>query len=831
MKYPIQFGNYLLLERINIGGMAEVFKAKAFGVEGFQRILAIKRILPNMAEEVEFINMFVDEARLAVQLNHANVVQIYELGKQEGQYYIAMEYIAGKDLRKIVDLFRKSATPMPMPLACYICSKVCEGLDYAHRKNDPSGQPLNLIHRDISPQNILVSYEGDIKIIDFGIAKAKDRLAKTQIGVLKGKFAYMSPEQIAGLELDRRSDIFSVGVMLYEMLTGERLFVADSDSATLDNVRNCVIPSLRSKIPSAPEALEQVLSKALAKEREERFQYCSDFNEELQRFLITEQSIFNSKRLSAWMKENFKPEIDEEMSKMQLFMRVGADGEGWDQLASFEDHVGDTLQSSAKTQMFEPGNNALANMQTQVGSLSDIMTQAGQKSGQTANNHSGGFISDSAMTQAVNVDLLRKGLPQNTTSTSGSVSNATVNTAIKSNKSAQKTHRQAILFFIGTTIFAFTVLISAIWYTYIRPKKADGFLLLQVDPATVQSEIYVDNQLLTSGTGPFDKLRIRSGAHTLKLVSKGYASFEQPIELKGGATNILSVTLTPEEHKEAKPTEPTPKPVETPKPAETPTTAAPAPTTPDTTPKPTEKVAEKVVEKQIEKPAPTPQPTPTPSEKVVTPQPQTPAPKTAEVKETPKPAVVKTGSLLIGSEPKGATIVVDGKKVGITPKQITGLELGKIVRVIIKKADYETIRRDVNIKGEEQWTAKLIEIPKEAPKPAADKSKPTPEAKPKESPAEVSTKSPADKTPKANPSDLMKGGKLGSLSVNTPGEPGTRVLVDGRDTQKVTPISGANAIPLPPGTHLVTLVFKDGNKKSVGVKINAGEQYRMLEKK
>src|SRR4029079_13492044 len=160
LKKPIPFGKYYLLERVNVGGMAEVFKAKTFGVEGFERILAIKRILPNMSEDSEFINMFVDEARLAVQLNDANIVQIYELGRHENQYYIAMEYVAGKDLRRIVEWFRKRKAVMPVPLAAYICSKICEGLDYAHRKLDAHGSPINLVHRDVSPQNILCSYEG-----------------------------------------------------------------------------------------------------------------------------------------------------------------------------------------------------------------------------------------------------------------------------------------------------------------------------------------------------------------------------------------------------------------------------------------------------------------------------------------------------------------------------------------------------------------------------------------------------------------------------------------------------------------------------------------------
>ena len=252
MNYPSPFGKYLLLERINIGGMAEVFKAKTYGVQGFERFLAIKRILPNMAEDDEFINMFVDEARIAVQLTHANVVQIYELGKFENQFYIAMEYVSGRDMRQVLDKLRKETTTVPVPTTAFVISKICEGLDYAHRRTDPSGRPLNLIHRDVSPQNILVGYEGDVKITDFGIAKAEDRASKTQAGVLKGKFAYMSPEQVRGLPIDRRSDIFAVGILMYEMLTGERLFVGESDFTTLEKVRNAEVPPPRMHNPDIP---------------------------------------------------------------------------------------------------------------------------------------------------------------------------------------------------------------------------------------------------------------------------------------------------------------------------------------------------------------------------------------------------------------------------------------------------------------------------------------------------------------------------------------------------------------------------------------------------
>jgi serine/threonine protein kinase len=326
MRQPIPFGKYLLLERISVGGMAEVFKAKSFGVEGFEKILAIKRILPSMAEDQEFIEMFIDEAKIAGQLSHANICQIFELGRIGDSHFIAMEYVWGKDLLQIQNRFRRLKQQMQPVMAAFCASKICEGLDYAHRKKDAQGKALGIIHRDVSPQNVLVSYEGEVKMIDFGIAKAVGRSSKTQAGVLKGKFGYMSPEQVRGLPIDRRSDVFAIGTILHELLTGERLFVAESDFATLEKVRNVDVRAPRVINPKVPETLDRVVMRALSRNPDERYQWANELQEDLQSFLMQQEPVFTAKHLSQFMKETFVAELRREQMLLETYKRVGRDG-------------------------------------------------------------------------------------------------------------------------------------------------------------------------------------------------------------------------------------------------------------------------------------------------------------------------------------------------------------------------------------------------------------------------------------------------------------------------------------------------------------------------
>jgi len=303
--------------------MAEVFKAKAFGVEGFEKIIAIKKILPSMAEDADFIQMFIDEAKICSQLNHGNVCQVFELGKIDDSHFIAMEFIWGKDLLQLQNRFRRLRKQMSLQQAAFIASKICEGLDYAHRKKDANGKPLNIIHRDVSPQNVIVSYDGECKVIDFGIAKAASRSSKTQAGVLKGKFGYMSPEQIAGKTLDRRADIFAIATILYELLTLERLFLGESDFATLEKVRNVAVPPPSQVRKDVPPELDRIIMKGLAKEVDDRYQWASEMQDDLADFLALTEPVYNNKQLSIWMRENFSAELKKEGQVLEEQRKIG----------------------------------------------------------------------------------------------------------------------------------------------------------------------------------------------------------------------------------------------------------------------------------------------------------------------------------------------------------------------------------------------------------------------------------------------------------------------------------------------------------------------------
>jgi len=312
-----RFGKYVLVDRLAVGGMAEIFLAReeADG-GGVPRTIVIKRIRPHLTRVPSFVKMFLNEARLAAQLNHPNLVQIHDLGKVADSYYIAMEYISGRDMRRVIPKAEEMGIPFPMVYALKIASSVCEGLYYAHKKTDLAGNALELVHRDITPENILVSFDGTVKILDFGIAKAANQLEQTRAGEIKGKLSYMSPEQVSGLPLDARSDLFSLGVVLYEWLTGYRLFKGESEVAVLKTISEGRIHAPSYFRPEIPDEVERIVMRALEKDRDRRYQTAWELQHDLDRFLAQSEFTPSNLHLSNFMRQLFFDELEPESARV-----------------------------------------------------------------------------------------------------------------------------------------------------------------------------------------------------------------------------------------------------------------------------------------------------------------------------------------------------------------------------------------------------------------------------------------------------------------------------------------------------------------------------------
>jgi serine/threonine protein kinase len=279
---------YRPLYKLDAGGMAEVYVAEAESMAGFKKKVAIKRILPGLIKDQRFVRMFLDEARLSLRLNHANVVSVFDIGESENTYFIVMDFVHGTNLKALLEYQAKKGGTMPVALTVWVLNEILKGLAYAHKLTDSeTGRPIGIVHRDISPPNILVSWNGEVKLTDFGLAKATTQLESTDPGVVKGKYSYLSPEAARGEEIDHRADVFSTGILAFEMLTGRRLFRGKNDYQTIALVRACDVPSVRSYNPSVPEDLEAVLMRALSKDIKDRYADADDFSDALLQFLFS----------------------------------------------------------------------------------------------------------------------------------------------------------------------------------------------------------------------------------------------------------------------------------------------------------------------------------------------------------------------------------------------------------------------------------------------------------------------------------------------------------------------------------------------------------------
>ena len=646
----IPFGKYLLMERVSAGGMAEVYRAKAFGVEGFEKIIAIKRILPQMAEDAEFIEMFIDEAKIAGQLNHANITPIYELGKLGDVHYIAMEYVWGKDLLQIINRFRKLRKVMPPAMVAFVGAKMSEGLEYAHRKNDRNGKPLGIVHRDVSPQNILVSYDGQIKVIDFGIAKAASRSTSTQAGILKGKFGYMSPEQVRGLPIDHRSDVFAVGTCLYEMAVCDRLFLGESDFATLEKVRHAQVQPLRNHIPDFPPELEAIIKKALARDPIDRWQSAGDLQEALQQYLASLQPPYGANKLATWMKTAFSPEMTTEKDRMTAYQNAASQWSGTSSgsfrlseqpipskpqppapklparpappppkapaksasaLFPADDEEGATLVSRSIEDLVQAPNDEF-DLSAAMGRTSEQPTQiffsADELEAEVAaakndappsfsppSSDAPGFSVSDAPTAfgAPNlkrpmVDVVAAPTPVSAVVAPGPAGETYKLPAFQEAKKENKTAKIAAIVAIAAVLVIASVFVAS--RLLVKPL---GSLEIRTRPA-VPATIYVDEA--PRGQAPLRIDNLPVGEHALTIVAPGYVSASQRVLVTANVANALDVRL----HEVA---------------------PAPAPTPPAPTPAPA--------------PAPTPEPAPAPAPAPPTPEPAVAVPAPTPVAPTP----------------------------------------------------------------------------------------------------------------------------------------------------------------------------------------------------
>lgn len=558
---PVRFGKYYLLERISVGGMAEIYKAKAFGVEGFERLLAVKKILASIAENDDFIDMFIDEAKIAGQLNHPNIAQIFDLGKVDDSYFIALEYISGKDLKAMFQRSRRIGEEIDIPQICFIAMKVCEGLAHAHEKTDSQGEDLNIVHRDVSPQNILISYEGEVKIIDFGVAKAKGKTSQTQVGMLKGKFSYMSPEQVRGHHIDHRSDIFSLGIVLYEMLTLERLFRGESDFDTLEKIRKVEIspPSLYN--PNIPDQLEEIVLKALSKDPDDRFQSAYKFAEALESFMRDEDYYFTNKDLANYMKGAFAEDIEFENRKLEYYRDLELDNETEQ---PEEDNGSEGLtwdEEEMETQIFKGSETADSTRESDVIYADEL--DNGQDARQTTPDsvpkveynprEQTGRITPvetpSKPPDAGDETTEEKTVPEGAVEPTANASQPA------SDQFLPELRRHIPLVRRGSStgkklvggLLAFLVMAGAVFGLYWSGQKLTSYwsepsmanVSFNVSPDEVS--ISIDGEPVHEGKTPFEH-RVEPGETQIKITKRGYEPISLSRDLEGGTT----YTLTPE---------------------------------------------------------------------------------------------------------------------------------------------------------------------------------------------------------------------------------------------------------------------------------------------
>ena len=333
---PLFAGKYEIIQKLAQGGMAQVYLAKQKGLDGFEKVVVIKRILPHLAEGKDFVRMFLDEARTAADLRHANIVNIYEVGEADQTYFMAMEFLHGRDIRKIQRAAEKRREKIPTPVVMEIIRQAALGLHYAHEKTDLQGQSLKIVHRDISPHNLIVTFEGTCKVVDFGIAKAESQTQQTASGVLKGKYSYMSPEQAGGKSLTAHSDQYALGIVAWEMLTMKRLFRRENEIMTLHAIIANEVPEFSDLMVEVPEGLEAIIMRMLAPNADDRFASCQEAALAIEDFLVSERMPHSAVRVSQYLMNLFEEELNAEEETGRIVLGNTSASGAEDSLTDFD---------------------------------------------------------------------------------------------------------------------------------------------------------------------------------------------------------------------------------------------------------------------------------------------------------------------------------------------------------------------------------------------------------------------------------------------------------------------------------------------------------------
>lgn len=548
----VELGRYTLLRRIAAGGMAEVYSARIEGIEGFEKKVAIKKILPQFSMNKRFIDMLVDEAKIAVTLTHPNIAQVYELGLEGETYYIVMEYVDGRPLNRLLQKVDIGGTEkLELEHAVHIVGEVAKGLHHAHIQKDARGNPLNIVHRDVSPQNILLSYAGQVKLIDFGIARAAGRVAHTSVGVIKGKLRYLAPEIAIGENPDARSDVYCCGIVLFELLTGEAMFAPRTDLEAIELASKAVVRSPRLSNPEVPTDLEDIVMKALRRERHERYSSAKDLYSDLRRFLNHHHPAYVGSELGDRMHQLFRAEMDEDRQldevAERIVLEVRASRGAADKPARRVSAPGPEVPEPAAP------NTSPSYKQLVTRSI-EIVAGA---SGSAAPSDPRGAAASEAPTIAV--DLEEGSNPS--TSASPMPSAAVPNPLVETDRFGP---RRASILLVGVFVGALSVLL-AVWFGFssaipgpVAPPPDEGSLTagaasagsvrLQFEPTDMDAEIEVrvDGARHTTTRAKELELDLSPAPHTIELYAEGWeASAPLNVTPEPGKDLVLFAAFSP----------------------------------------------------------------------------------------------------------------------------------------------------------------------------------------------------------------------------------------------------------------------------------------------